>query len=74
MHFYCAIEIVAIWPFSKLDTDSQIEVWALTGPLNIFLGLEPVWFNTGMFRVLVLLEGEPLPQSQVSYRLEQVFK
>lgn len=44
---------------------SQIEIWALIGLLLHTPALE----SFRMLRVTVLLVGEPLPQSQVSYRL-----
>jgi hypothetical protein len=54
----------------------QVQVQALVGPLNDIQRLvpKPVLCCLGcVLRVVVLLEGEPLPQSAVLSVLEQVF-
>ena len=54
----------------------QVSVPALAGPLKDIQRLvpKPLLCCLGcVLRVLVLLEGEPLPQSEVLSALEQVF-
>ena len=52
----------------------RVHGWALTGPLKDIqrLGLKPLLLGC-VLRVVVLLEGEPSPQSEVLRALEQVF-
>ena len=53
-----------------------VQVWGLAGPLKDILSLVPKPFLcclSCVLRVIVLLEGEPLPQSEVLSALEQVF-
>jgi hypothetical protein len=54
----------------------RVEVRALAGPLKDFQGLVPkpllLCLGCGL-RVIVLLEGEPSPQSEALSGLEQVF-
>ena len=55
---------------------SQVQVRALAGPLKDIqrLVLKPLLRCLGcVLRVVVLLEGEPSPQSEVLTALEQVF-
>ena len=54
----------------------RVEVWALAGPLKDIQRLvpKPLLHCLGcVLRVVVLLEGEPSPQSEVLNALEQVF-
>ena len=54
----------------------QIQVQALAGPLKDIQRLVPKPLLRGLgcvLRVVVLLEGEPSPQSEVLSALEQVF-
>ena len=54
----------------------QVQVRALAGPLKDIQRLipKPLMSCLGrVFRVIVLLEGEPSPQSEVLSALEQVF-
>ena len=54
----------------------QIKVWALAGPLKDVQRLVPkplLCFIGCVLRVVVLLEGEPSPQSEFLSALEQVF-
>ena len=54
----------------------RVQVRTLTGPLKDIqrLDLKPLLCSRGcVLRVVVLLEGEPSPQSEVLSALEQVF-
>ena len=54
----------------------RVQVWALAGPLKDIQRLvpKPLLRCLGcVLRVIVLLEGEPSPQSEVLSALEQVF-
>ena len=52
----------------------RVQVRALAGPLNDIQRLKPLLCCLGcVLRVVVLLEGESLPQSEVLSVLEQVF-
>ena len=54
----------------------RVQVQALAGPLKVILRFvpKPLLRCLGcVLRVVVLLEGEPLPQSAVLSALEQVF-
>ena len=54
----------------------RVQVWALAGPLKDIQRLIPksLLHCLGcVLRVIVLLEGKPLPQSEVLSTLEQVF-
>ena len=54
----------------------RVPVWALAGPLKDIHRLvpKPLLYSLGcVLMVVVLLEGEPLPQSEVLSALEQVF-
>ena len=58
------------------DTFDQVQVWALAGSLKDIQRLVPKSLLQSLgcvLRVIVLLEGEPLPQSEVLSTLEQVF-
>ena len=53
-----------------------VQVWALAGPLKDIQRLVPKSLLCCLgcvLRVVVLLDGEPLPQSEVLSTLEQVF-
>ena len=53
-----------------------IQVWALAGPLKDIhrLSPKPLLCSLGcVLRVIVMLEGKPLPQSEVQSALKQVF-
>ena len=55
---------------------NQVQVWALAGPLKDIhrLVTKPLLRCLGcVLRVVVLLEGEPSPLSEVLSALEQVF-
>ena len=53
----------------------QVQFRALAGPLKDIQRLvpKPLLHCLGVLRVVVLLEGEPSPQSEVLGALEQVF-
>ena len=55
---------------------NRVQVWALAGPLKDFRRVVPkplLCYLGCVLRVVVLLEDEPLPQSEVQSALEQVF-
>ena len=65
---------VAAQLFSGLSRD--VQVWVVAGPLKDIQRLvpKPLLRCLGcVLRVVVLLEGEPSPQSEVLSDLEQVF-
>ena len=54
----------------------RVQVRALAGPLKDIQRLVPkplLCYLGGVLRVVVLLEGEPSPQSEVLSALEQIF-
>ena len=67
---------VAAQLFSGLPRDVWVQVWVLAGPLKDIQRLVPKTLLHCLgcvFRVVVLLEGEPSSQSEVLSTLEQVF-
>ena len=68
----CPLKLCQVSP----EMFDRVQVWALAGPLKDIqrLVLKPLLRCLGcVLRVVVLLKGEPLPQSEVLSALEQVF-
>ena len=60
----------------SLEISDRVQVWALAGPLKDIQRLVPKSILRCLgcvLRLVVLLEGEPSPQSEVQSALEQVF-